>query len=80
MIEKLQTYRCALCGSQVTVRHQGRGSLRCCGLPLQVLAAKETAASREPEALLLDLVEHLVDGQSCWHLPRGEAASGVFPI
>lgn len=80
MEKKLRTYRCELCGSLVAVRRRGRDSLRCCGRPLQLLAAKATEASRGQEAPLLDLVEHLVNGQSCWHLPAGESAGGMSPF
>jgi hypothetical protein len=55
----------------VEVWHQGRDSLHCCGVPLKFLAVEEAA--------LLDLVEHWVDGQSYWHLPRGEPARCTFP-
>jgi desulfoferrodoxin-like iron-binding protein len=75
MAGKLQTYRCERCGSLVAVRLQGRGDLRCCGLPLQFLAEADTEARPEQEGPLLDLVEKWVDGQSWWQLPPAEPAA-----
>ncbi|MHC4259365.1 MAG: desulfoferrodoxin FeS4 iron-binding domain-containing protein, partial [Planctomycetota bacterium] len=35
MAEKLQIYKCSVCGNIVEVLHGGIGGLVCCGKPMQ---------------------------------------------
>ena len=47
MAEKLQIYRCAVCGNIVEVLHGGDGQLVCCGKPMEKLAAKTADVGKE---------------------------------
>lgn len=38
MTERLQVYRCNVCGNIVFVLYPGRGKLVCCGQPMELLA------------------------------------------
>ena len=40
MTERLQVYRCNVCGNIVVVVHPGVGTLVCCGQPMTLLAEK----------------------------------------
>ena len=40
MTEKLQVYKCDICGNIVVVLHAGAGTLVCCGQPMTLLAEK----------------------------------------
>lgn len=42
MTEKLQLYKCNICGNVVEVIHEGYGSLVCCSLPMELLEEKST--------------------------------------
>ena len=45
--EKLQVYKCEVCGNMVEVLHTGRGDLVCCGKPMDLLVENTVDASRE---------------------------------
>jgi len=45
MAEKLQIYKCELCGNIVEVLHGGAGELVCCGKPMKLLAENTTDAA-----------------------------------
>jgi len=47
MAEKLQVYKCAVCGNVVEVLHAGAGELVCCGKPMNLMAENTTDAARE---------------------------------
>ncbi len=47
MIERMQVYKCAICGNIVEVLHAGGGSLVCCGQPMTALVENTVDASRE---------------------------------
>ena len=40
MTEKLQLYKCNICGNVVEIIHEGYGSLVCCSLPMELLEEK----------------------------------------
>ena len=40
MAERLQVYRCNICGNIVLVLHGGKGELVCCGKPMVLLEEK----------------------------------------
>lgn len=44
MTERLEVYKCELCGNVVEVLHQGSGDLVCCGQPMKLLE-EQTADS-----------------------------------
>ena len=47
MIEKLQVYKCGVCGNIVEVLHQGKGELVCCGKPMVQQVEKSQDAGNE---------------------------------
>jgi len=47
MTEKLQVYKCNICGNIVMVMHKGAGELVCCGQPMELL--KEQTADFKTE-------------------------------
>jgi len=47
MAEKLQVYKCAVCGNVVEVLHGGAGELVCCGQAMSLMAENGVDAARE---------------------------------
>jgi superoxide reductase len=47
MAEKLEIYRCAVCGNIVEVVHGGPGQLVCCDKPMEHMAAKRSDQGQE---------------------------------
>jgi superoxide reductase len=47
MVERLQVYKCSVCGNIVEVFHVGGGELVCCGKPMNFLAENAVDASKE---------------------------------
>jgi superoxide reductase len=47
MTERLQVYKCEICGNIVEVLHEGQGELVCCGEPMKLLVAGAVDASKE---------------------------------
>ena len=47
MVEKLQVYRCKVCGNIVQVLHAGGGTLVCCGEDMTLLQENTVEASKE---------------------------------
>jgi len=54
MTEKLQIYRCEICGNMVEVIHAGKGKLFCCGQPMKLLEEKAEDRGWEKHAPLLE--------------------------
>ena len=72
MVRKI--YQCRVCGSLVEVLSQGAGGFSCCGAPLTFFGASRLNAYREKQAPPIDLIEVMVNGNSCWQfLQPGEA-------
>jgi superoxide reductase len=44
---RLEVYKCSVCGNIITVLHVGGGTLVCCGQPMELLVENTTDASRE---------------------------------
>jgi len=59
MTEKLQIYKCQVCGNIVEVVHTGAGELVCCGKPMTLLAENSTDAATEKH---VPVVEKTADG------------------
>jgi superoxide reductase len=57
MAEKLQIYRCAVCGNIVEVLHGGDGQLVCCGKPMEKLAAKTADVGKEKHVPVIEKSE-----------------------
>ena len=51
--ERLQIYKCSVCGNIVEVLHVGGGELVCCGKPM-VLQVEKTADQGKEKLLRLD--------------------------
>ena len=47
MTQKLQVYKCEVCGNIVEVLHQGRGQLVCCGKPMKLMEEKTEEKGKE---------------------------------
>jgi superoxide reductase len=59
MAEKLQIYKCELCGNIVEVVHGGAGELVCCGQPMKLFVENTVDAAREKH---VPVVEQTADG------------------
>ena len=57
MAEKLQVYKCNLCGNIVEVLHGGDGELVCCGKPMQLMKENTTDAAKEKHVPVIEKVE-----------------------
>jgi len=47
MTEKLEIYKCEICGNIVEVLHKGAGQLVCCGEPMRLIEEKTKEEGRE---------------------------------
>ncbi|MEA3313768.1 MAG: desulfoferrodoxin [Caldisericota bacterium] len=47
MTERMQVYKCEICGNIVEVMHPGKGELVCCGQPMTLLKEKTADSSTE---------------------------------
>lgn len=59
MTEKLQIYKCEICGNMVEMIHSGAGQLVCCGQPMKLLKENITDASTEKH---VPIIEKTTDG------------------
>jgi superoxide reductase len=56
MAEKLQIYKCEICGNIVEVLHAGAGQLVCCGQPMKNLAAKTADVGKEKHVPIIEKI------------------------
>jgi len=56
MTEKLQVYKCDVCGNIVEVLHNGVGELVCCGQPMTLLTENTVDASKEKHVPVIEKV------------------------
>jgi len=54
MTERLQTYKCEVCGNIVEVLHEGAGELVCCGQPMKLLVANTIDAAKEKHVPVIE--------------------------
>jgi len=54
MTEKLQIYKCSVCGNIVEVLHTGAGELVCCGKPMELMAANTIDAAKEKHVPVIE--------------------------
>jgi len=59
MAEKLEIYKCEVCGNIVELLHGGEGELVCCGQPMKRLKENTTDAAKEKH---VPVVEKTHDG------------------
>lgn len=57
MAEKLEIYRCEVCGNIVEVVHGGVGELVCCGEPMTLLVENTTDAAKEKHVPVIEKTE-----------------------
>ncbi len=56
-MEKMQVYKCNVCGNIVEVLHVGGGELVCCGQPMQLLEEKTADTSTEKHVPYIERVD-----------------------
>jgi superoxide reductase len=54
MTQRLQIYKCEVCGNIVEVLHEGVGELVCCGQPMKLLVANTVDASKEKHVPVIE--------------------------
>jgi len=47
MTQRLQIYKCEICGNIVEVLHEGKGELVCCGQPMKLFVENTVDAAKE---------------------------------
>ncbi len=52
--ERLQVYKCSVCGNIVEVVHVGGGDLVCCGQPMKLLTENTTDAAKEKHVPVIE--------------------------
>jgi len=57
MAERLQVYKCELCGNIVEVMHGGDGELVCCGQPMVLLKENTVDAAKEKHVPVIEKVD-----------------------
>jgi superoxide reductase len=57
--QRLQVYKCVVCGNIVEVLHVGSGELVCCGQPMTLMAENTVDASKEKH---VPVIEKTADG------------------
>ena len=58
MAEKLQVYKCNVCGNIVEVLHGGAGALVCCGEEMTLLKENTTDAAQEKHVPVTEKTDH----------------------
>ncbi len=59
MAERLQVFKCEICGNIIEVLHGGKGVLVCCNEPMKLLTENTVDASREKH---VPVIEKTADG------------------
>jgi superoxide reductase len=57
MTERLQVYKCEVCGNIVEMVHAGEGELVCCGQPMKLMKENTVDASKEKHVPVLEKIE-----------------------
>jgi superoxide reductase len=58
MAEKLQVYKCEICGNIVEVLHSGKGELVCCEKPMNLLKEKTEDEGNEKHVPVIEKVDN----------------------
>lgn len=56
MTERLQVYKCAICGNIVEMLHAGKGELVCCGKPMVLQVENTVDASKEKHVPVVEKI------------------------
>jgi superoxide reductase len=56
MAEKLEIYKCMICGNIVEVVHGGSGELVCCAKPMKLLIENTTDAAKEKHVPVIEKI------------------------
>ena len=54
MTEKLQIYKCEVCGNIVEMLHAGAGQMVCCGQPMTLFKENSTDAAKEKHVPVIE--------------------------
>jgi len=54
MAERLEVYKCEICGNIVEVLHGGRGELVCCGKPMKLFKENTVDAAKEKHVPVIE--------------------------
>ena len=57
MTERLQIYKCEICGNIVEMLHEGAGELVCCGQPMNLYEENTVDAAREKHVPVIEKTE-----------------------
>ncbi|MDH5466226.1 MAG: desulfoferrodoxin [Candidatus Aminicenantes bacterium] len=57
MTQRLQIYKCEVCGNVVEVLHEGAGELVCCGQPMKLMKENSVDASQEKHVPVIEKTE-----------------------
>lgn len=57
MTEKLQIFKCEVCGNMVEMIHAGMGELVCCGKPMKLFVANTVDAAKEKHVPVKEAVD-----------------------
>lgn len=57
MTERLQVYKCEICGNIVEVFHKGAGELVCCGQPMKLLTEQTADYKLEKHVPMIEKIE-----------------------
>ena len=57
MAERLEVYKCEVCGNIVEVLHGGAGQLVCCGQPMVKLTENTVDAAKEKHVPVIEKIE-----------------------
>jgi len=57
MAERLQIYKCAICGNIIEVLYGGTGELVCCGQPMELLDEKTADVATEKHVPVIEKID-----------------------
>jgi len=61
MTERLEIYKCEVCGNIVEVLHNGKGQLVCCGQPMKLLEEKTEEQGKEKHLPVIEKTDKGID-------------------
>jgi len=57
MTQRLEVYKCGVCGNIIDVLHQGAGQLVCCGQPMTCLKENTVDAAKEKHVPVIEKIQ-----------------------